>query len=70
MLSTCEVSNGVALTDGIRLRGCATENTLGAEGGTALAEAFKSCPELRHVGLYSECRGVPCRHVHRTTVLT
>ena len=38
---------------------CVTGEYLGAEDGTALAEAFMSCPELRHVDLRSESHGVP-----------
>ena len=66
MLSTLEASNGVGLADGVRLVVCVAVNDLGAEGGTALAEAFKSCPELRHVGLAGEWCGVPCcQHLNR-----
>ena len=38
---------------------CLIDNNVGDEGATALAEAWKRCPELRHVNLDSElCIGL------------
>ena len=39
---------------------CLLDNKVGGEGATALAEAWKSCPELRDVDLFCTCHMVMC----------